>query len=100
VTHGFRGPESLGPLGSEVREMSRYLITIIVLLFSFSGTALASEFEKTPRTQATYKYDRTIKPVDRRRQRGEELNHSFQRQYWEPCNSTFHEYIVNNCNGG
>ena len=78
--------------------MSRCLIAL-VLVSSFSATALAWGLERTPRradhrhVELTYKHQR---PVERKT--GEASDSSFHREYWEPCNSTFREYIVNACN--
>jgi hypothetical protein len=82
--------------------MSRCLIALL-LVSSFSATALAWGLEKTPRradhrqVEPSYKHYRPIKSIDKRR---ETPDSSFHREYWEPCNSTFREYIVNGCTGG
>ena len=57
---------------------------------------------KTPRradhrqVESTYKHHRPIKSINTAAGRQDS---SFQREYWEPCNSTFREYIVNGCTG-
>jgi hypothetical protein len=79
--------------------MSRCLIAL-VLISSFSATALAWG-ERAPRrtdhrhVESTYKHQR---PVERKT--GGASDSAFQREYWEPCNSTFREYISWNCTGG
>jgi hypothetical protein len=82
--------------------MSRCLIAL-VLISSVSATALAWGPERTPRrgdhrnVEPTYKHHRPADRIDKRR---EAPDSSFHREYWEPCNSTFREYIVNGCTGG
>jgi hypothetical protein len=82
--------------------MSRCLIALVLVSF-FSATALAWGPEKTSRradhrhVESTYK-----RPVEStyKHQRREELDRdaAFHREYWQPCDSTFREYIVNACN--
>jgi hypothetical protein len=82
--------------------MSRYL-TALVLVSSFSATALAWGLERTPRRAdhrhvESYKHHRSVESIYKhQRKTGEAPNSSFHREYWEPCNSTFREYIVNGC---
>jgi hypothetical protein len=82
--------------------MSRCLIAL-GLVFSFSATALAWGLERTPRradhpVESSYKHHRPIESHQRKTE--EAPDSSFHREYWEPCNSTFREYIVNGCTGG
>ena len=86
--------------------MSRCLIAL-VLVSSFSATALAWGFERTPRradhrhVESTYKHHRPIGSINKQqRKTEEEADSAFQREYWEPCNSTFREYISWGCTGG
>jgi hypothetical protein len=86
--------------------MRRCLIAL-VLLSSFSASALAWGLERTPRRadhrhlDSTYKHHQPVEAVHKRRRKTEEApDSSFHREYWEPCNSTFREYIVNGCTGG
>jgi hypothetical protein len=83
--------------------MSRCLVAL-VLVSSFPATALAWGAEGTPRradhrhVEPTYKHHRPIEPIYKhQRKTGEAPDSSFHREYWEPCNSTFREYIVNGC---
>ena len=80
--------------------MSRCLIALL-LVSSLSATALAWGLERTPRradprqVESTYKHHR---PINKQQRKTEEASDSaFHREYWEPCNSTFREYIVNGC---
>jgi hypothetical protein len=82
--------------------MSRCLIAL-GLVFSFTATAFAWGLERTPRradhaAEPSYKHQRPTE--SHRRKPGETPDSSFHREYWEPCNSTFREYIVNGCTGG
>ena len=71
----------------------KYLIAI-ALVFSFSATALAWGSERTPRrAESTYKHHRHM-----HQRKTEEADRAFHREYWQPCDSTFREYIVNACN--
>ena len=85
--------------------MSRCLIALL-LVSSFSATALAWGFERTPRRAdhrhvETYKHHRPIGSINKQqRKTGEVPDSSFHREYWEPCNSTFREYISWGCTGG
>ena len=72
--------------------MSRCLIAF-VLVSSFSATALAWGVERTPR-RADHRH---VESTYKQHQRKEASDSSFHREYWEPCNSTFREYIVNAC---
>jgi hypothetical protein len=83
--------------------MSRCLIAL-VLVASFPAIALAWGLERTPRradhrhVESTYKHHRSVESVAKhQRKTGEASDNSFHREYWEPCNSTFREYIVNAC---
>jgi hypothetical protein len=81
--------------------MSRCLIALL-LISSFSATALAWGLERTPRraderpVQSTVKHHRHI---EQKRETEEVSNLAFQREYWEPCNSTFREYYSWGCTG-
>ena len=86
--------------------MSRCLVAL-VLVSSFSATALAWGLERTPRradhrhVESTSKHHRPIGSINKQqRKTGEVPDGSFHREYWEPCNSTFREYISWNCTGG
>jgi hypothetical protein len=57
--------------------------------------------ERTPRradprqVESTYNHHR---PINNQQRKTEEASDSaFHREYWEPCNSTYREYIVNGC---
>ena len=82
--------------------MSRCVIALL-LVSSFSATALAWGLERTPRradhrhVEPSDKHHRPIESIDKQR---EPPDSSFHREYWEPYNSTFREYIVNGCTGG
>jgi hypothetical protein len=86
--------------------MSRCLIAL-VLVSSFSATALAWGLERTPRradhrhVESTYKHHRPVESVSKHHRKTEEAPDSdFHREYWEPCNSTFREYYSWGCTGG
>jgi hypothetical protein len=82
--------------------MSRCLIAL-VLLSCFTATAMAWGLERTPRRadhrnfESGYKHHWPVESFDKQR---DAPDSSFHREYWEPCNSTFREYIVNGCTGG
>jgi hypothetical protein len=83
--------------------MTRCLIAI-ALVFSFSAPALAWGLEKTPRraeyrqAEPASKHHRPVGSIDKRQRTIEESDAAWQREYWQPCDSTFREYIVNACN--
>ena len=77
-------------------------LVALVLVAAFSASALAaSEKGKTGphqrHPQSTSEHPwwqmREHKPDD-------SYDSSWQREYWEPCNSTFREYISWGCTGG
>ena len=44
---------------------------------------------------------RHVESINKQQRKTEEAPDSaFQREYWEPCNSGFREYIWNSCTGG
>jgi hypothetical protein len=75
-----------------------------LLFFSFSATALAWGFERAPRKAQHRQVEPTYKhlPGHREQQRKteEEPDSAFQREYWEPCNSSFREHYSWGCTGG
>jgi hypothetical protein len=84
--------------------MSRCLIALVLVSF-FSATAVSWGLERTPRgadhRNSTYKHHRPIGSINKQQRKPEEApDSSFQREYWEPCNSTFREYISWGCTGG
>ena len=83
--------------------MSRCLIVLVLVSF-FSATALASGLERTPgradhrHVESTHNHHRSVESIDTHRSKtGQAPDSSFHREYWELCNSTFREYIVNAC---
>ena len=77
-------------------------LVALVLVAAFSASALAaSEKGKTgphqrhPQSTSEHPWRqmREHKPDD-------SYDSSWQREYWEPCNSTFREYISWGCTGG
>ena len=78
--------------------MSRCLIALL-LVSLFPAIALAWGLERNSRradhrhVELTYKHHRSVELM----KTGETVDLAFQREYWEPCNSTFREYIVNGC---
>ena len=49
----------------------------------------------------TYKHHRPIGSINQQqRKTEEEPDSTFQREYWEPCNSSFREYYSWGCTGG
>ena len=83
--------------------MSRCLIALL-LVSSFSATALAWGLKRTPdhrHGESIYKHHRHVESINKQQRKTEEAPDSaFQREYWEPCNSGFREYIWNSCTGG
>jgi hypothetical protein len=82
--------------------LSRCLIAVALVSF-FSVTALAWGPERAPRRTDNRHVEWTDKrPVEStyKHRRREELDGdaAFHREYWQPCDSTFREYIVNACN--
>jgi hypothetical protein len=81
--------------------MSRCLIAL-VLVSSFSATALAWGPERTPRRadhrhiESTHKHHRPAEPFYKRKSKEalDRDNAAFQREYWDPCNTTLQDYIV------
>jgi hypothetical protein len=83
--------------------MSRCVIAL-VLVCSFSATALAWGIERSPKRtdhrppESGYKHHRPVESINKQqRKTGEAPDSSFHREYWEPCNSTFREYISWGC---
>ena len=80
--------------------MSRCLIALL-LVSLFPATALAWGLERNPRradhrhVESTHNHQRSVESM----KTGETVDLAFQREYWEPCNSTFREYIVWGCTG-
>jgi hypothetical protein len=86
--------------------MSRCLVAL-VLVSTFAATTLARGLDRAPRradhrhVEPAYKHHRPVESVGRQlRKTGEAPDASFQREYWQPCDSTFRDYIVNGCTGG
>ena len=80
--------------------MSRCLIALL-LMFSFSATALAWGHKRAPQrsdhrhVESPSSHHRSVESL----KIGEAPDLAFQREYWEPCNSTFREYISWGCTG-
>ena len=80
-------------------------LVALILVVAFSASALAaSEKAKTrPQPQSTSEHPgrqmREHKPDDDSYWRRND-NSRWQREYWEPCNSTFREYYSWGCTGG
>ena len=80
--------------------MSRCLIALVLVSFSrrppWPGALKGLLGE--PIT-GTSRYKRPVESTYKH-QRREELDRdaAFHREYWQPCDSTFREYIVNACN--
>ena len=81
-------------------------LVALVLVSSFPAIAWAWGHKKTaPRgdhrhVKSTYKQHRPIGSFKQQRKTEEVPDSSFYREYWEPCNSTFREYISWGCTGG
>ena len=57
--------------------------------------------ESGSRPSSAYKHHQPTGSIHKQQQRktGEESDLAFQREYWEPCNSTFREYYSWGCTG-
>jgi hypothetical protein len=71
--------------------MNKFLIAI-ALVTAFSAPALAA-LQKAPARPD----HRHVEPIRHQWKGGEAQNRSANEHYWQPCDSTFHSYIVNNC---
>ena len=81
-------------------------LVALLLVSSFPATALAWGLDRNPRkadhrhVESTYKHHRPIELINKQKRKTEEASDlAFQREYWEPCNSTFREYISWGCTG-
>ena len=74
---------------------------LLVSSFSFSATALAWGLERTPSRphQRHISQSTSVHPWRQMREHkpGKYDDSDWHREYWEPCNSTFREYIVWGC---
>ena len=83
--------------------MKKFLLTM-VLVTAFSASALAELEKATTRAHQRYISQSTsVHPWRQMREHkpdyksGNSDDFDWHREYWEPCNSTFREYIVNGC---
>ena len=77
------------------------------LVLFLLGAALAWGLERAPRkaehrqVDPTHKHPRATESINKQqRNTEEEPDSALQREYWEPCNSSFREYYSWGCTGG
>ena len=69
------------------------------LLLLGDRPGLGARKDSSQSRSPTSRVDLQTSPADNKQQRKTEeaSDSAFHREYWEPCNSTFREYIVNGC---
>ena len=74
---------------------------LLLVSHSFPATALAWGHKRAPQradhrhVKSTYTHHRSVESM----KTGETVDLAFQREYWEPCNSTFREHYSWGCTG-